>query len=88
MSLKSQAYNNDVSDDLPDNLLESPMDVLLSPNLLLVMLLKVTLRLPSLGSESKSAMAPLLQALLQISESGNNNSEHEGKPQAFWDNAK
>ena len=80
MSLKGQSYSGGASDFLPGLEPESPMDLLFSPILLLVMLLKVTLRLPNLGGVKQGAMAQLLQALVQISDSSNNNSEQEGKP--------
>lgn len=60
-SLKNQAYSGSV---MPDMETESPKELFFSPNLLLVMLLKVTLRLPNFRGGQSDGITSLLQALV------------------------
>ena len=77
MSLKKQSYFGQIDDGVGD---ESPMDVLFQPNLILVMLLKVIMRLPNLEGCQSEAMKSLLQALIEISDCGKGDCEQEGQP--------
>jgi len=59
---------------------QSASDLFFSAEHLLVMLLKVTMKMPNLEGSQSSSMRDLIQALIQISDIGREDCEQEGKP--------